>query len=583
VPERNGGKKLKERSIKTLILAIVLLLSINAPSFDKNTASSSTEVESTEHTSILTTTPSFSNNLTLSVDADATVDSEWPDDNFGFSSSLTISHYVVLGGDTYQWTYLKYDWGGLTFYNLSKAELHLMISWFPDAEGSTVWLYYSSNDSWRESGITWNNKPDFDPDPIANKTLGESDILGTSAGTFRSSYGNFIVDITDLVKSEEDQTITFVLTITEWGTAYTYSKEDIEGRGININKLILYFNAADIPGGLIDIDEEVGNKTTVYAELFHDGEETIDEYDFWAVRVTVEDPPVIPIYTEPFYVRVYLEMADWCEEFPANHVPQSGEYGRTKYSLSFSFYGIGFSVTNALYSITFSKWQEGGKTKMQWIVEPNKNIIGVAEGPVFRDYCQFGVGFRTPADKKPYVRIFAEVVYYSHLGFRLILFNELQDELWLEVDPPGADMIDISQPPTIEYPEQIRIFRINSFKISLGATSWEEAENTTVLKKGWGLSCWFNITSGLENVPTMVGVEVYDSDGQLVEGCWILSEPSWAFGTHLYGFGGGPALPNAVLGNGTIVILVMTNWPWKENALEIIPQITISIRIEEGW
>lgn len=213
---------------------------------------------------------------------------------------------------------------------------------------------------------------------------------------------------------------------------------------------------------------------------------------------------------------------------------------------------------------------------MQWKVEPNKNIFGIDEGPVFTDYCQFAVGFRTPANRKPYVWIFAEVVYYRYMGDAPIFPEELKDKLWLDVDPQGAEVITPSDPPTIAYPKEVSIVRINAFKIS---QSW--SSNTTVLKRGEMYTFWLNLTWGLKNTQVMIGVEVYDSSGQLVSGSWVLAS-SWVYNVSTYCEFGTAISKIAALGSATIEVTVKTDWPEKKN-YDFIPKITIPIRIEGGY
>lgn len=319
--------------------------------------------------------------------------------------------------------------------------------------------------------------------------------------------------------------------------------------------------------GLVDYADVSSSNTKIYGELFVDTQEYISDADFWAVRITVEK---LVADLLPFYIEVRLEMPPECEEFPANHVPQSGEYGRSRASYSFSYHGIGFSVALPLYVVTYER-QTDTKTRIKWQVSPSMySLIATCEGPVMADYCQFAVGFKVPEGFKPYVQAQVSIAYYKDYGITKRVHSA--ETLSLMVDPPGVGEIPPMNPPTFNPPQELKTVKINSFRIF---SPHNESHNTTkILKDGFGV--WLNITFGLKNTQAMVGVELYDKNNRLVSGIWVLAS-AWCYGTStctVYN-----SIANfAALGQGTLRIMLKTNWAWQENC-NFIPEYHIPIEI----
>ncbi len=83
-------------------------------------------------------------------------DGSYANDNYGGQSILTVK---ADGTGYTRETFLKFDLSGLTGSYVA-AKLRLTISGANTDAGTTSWnVHYLSNDSWTETGLTWNNKP----------------------------------------------------------------------------------------------------------------------------------------------------------------------------------------------------------------------------------------------------------------------------------------------------------------------------------------------------------------------------------------------------------------------------------------
>jgi len=97
-----------------------------------------------------------STTVTLYPIADAYVNSSSPDTNYGNENSLYTSHNSELN-----YAYTMFNLSSIpSDANVISAEFKVYLS---DIEGYTgsIGTHCSSNDSWTELGITWNNKPSF--------------------------------------------------------------------------------------------------------------------------------------------------------------------------------------------------------------------------------------------------------------------------------------------------------------------------------------------------------------------------------------------------------------------------------------
>ena len=88
--------------------------------------------------------------------ADAYVNDYYPSSNFN-GEELRVGHYNYLGSSNGRLrSYLKFDISGLVGATVNSAKLSLDPWGGPAGGNFDLQLYYSSQDSWTESGITWN-------------------------------------------------------------------------------------------------------------------------------------------------------------------------------------------------------------------------------------------------------------------------------------------------------------------------------------------------------------------------------------------------------------------------------------------
>ena len=384
------------------------------------------------------------------------------------------------------------------------------IGWFPDADYATVWLYYCSDDSWTEDGITWNNKPAFDSGPIASKYLEPSGSLAaTEEIRTLGTSGNFVVDITDLVKAEEDKIITFVLTLSgSDGTAYSFSKDDIEGRGYNINKLVMCFEGGvpEVPDGLIDFDEMETEYSKVGVELIHAGPEYIEEYDLYTIHAAITNKGQAGYFRILPFVKLLIVMDDEASEYLANHEPQHGYYDYQNV-ISFGVPGvpISFPITLPQLQVEYSTFYEDGMYKVQWVVsDPTLNQWASGRNVIQKNcYADFAITVKVPAKFKPYVEVMAELTWYigyPALGGCIFVKDFTEQICWLVVDPPGANPIN----PVTLTPEPLP-----------------------------------------ESVPS--GVDIKNIQ---VRGCNFIGNPAFEFGSFLWSLSGGASITNTISHNG---------------------------------
>jgi hypothetical protein len=102
---------------------------------------------------------------TLSAVADAYVrDGSGAANNYGAATQLAVKTSQYAGSNRY--AYLKFDLSTLT--TVGSAKLRLFGRLNDTAAGSvTTGIFASTNTSWTESGLTWNNKPSFGEVPLA--------------------------------------------------------------------------------------------------------------------------------------------------------------------------------------------------------------------------------------------------------------------------------------------------------------------------------------------------------------------------------------------------------------------------------
>ncbi len=154
--------------------------------------------------------------LTLEPIEDAHVYSNSPDSNFGSSSNLYVEFrdYKYTSDVRYN-SYLKFDLSSVPIgakIVYAKLELYCWYTY----NTSNVGVHYCEDNSWNETGITWNNAPSFMSNPTYTVTVTDEDQW-------------YAWNITNDVKGALDNGIlTVVLKIQNIGgsfNAYFYSKE----------------------------------------------------------------------------------------------------------------------------------------------------------------------------------------------------------------------------------------------------------------------------------------------------------------------------------------------------------------------
>lgn len=142
---------------------------------------------------------SSNDQITLSPLADAYVDSDSPEKNFGSSSELHVDEEP-----SFKISYLKFDLGSLVGENILDAKLRLRVAEEGGAASSTtqnVKLADSSN--WGENSINYNNRP------LLSTHLGEITSGDASQGVWQE------IDVTESIIDYLGQTITFGIDASE--------------------------------------------------------------------------------------------------------------------------------------------------------------------------------------------------------------------------------------------------------------------------------------------------------------------------------------------------------------------------------
>jgi hypothetical protein len=149
---------------------------------------------------VSTPAPPASTTVTFDVVADARVEEDFPDTNFGTSSKLRATNGPPME------TYLKFTLTGITG-AVQSAKLHIFDS--NDASNNGPEVHQAGN-SWTESGITWNNR--------TARTAGPSD------DKVQIPKGDWVeYDVAPLVTGNGD--VTFVLVPDSTDGANFASKE----------------------------------------------------------------------------------------------------------------------------------------------------------------------------------------------------------------------------------------------------------------------------------------------------------------------------------------------------------------------
>jgi len=150
--------------------------------------------------------------------ADSYVNQSEPDANYGSDTRLRIKC-----DSFYRYAYVMFDLSSLSpDATIIEAKLWLTLR---DIDGYGEWgvtigAHYCSDDSWNETGITWNNKPSFASEPTDTEGywfvfLPSTDSWNVTVDV-QTAFGSD-KKLTEVIMVEEPQT--------EWGWAYFESRE----------------------------------------------------------------------------------------------------------------------------------------------------------------------------------------------------------------------------------------------------------------------------------------------------------------------------------------------------------------------
>jgi hypothetical protein len=142
--------------------------------------------------------------------ADAFVQAgSYSSDNYGATAGLNVKY----DGDTSDWTrnaYLRFDLSSVGT-NVSSATLNIYCESVWDST-DTHGLQFVSDDSWTETGITWNNSPSGS---------------GTDEATWMPQEGAFVeIDVTSLVQSEQGGDMSVMIHQLDLANGVTYTSRD---------------------------------------------------------------------------------------------------------------------------------------------------------------------------------------------------------------------------------------------------------------------------------------------------------------------------------------------------------------------
>jgi len=150
--------------------------------------------------------------------ADSYVNQSEPDANYGSDTRLKIKC-----DSFYRYAYIMFDLSSLSpDATIIEAKLWLTLR---DIDGYGEWgvtigAHYCSDDSWNETGITWNNKPSFASEPTATEGFWYVWLPSTDSW-------NITVDVQTAFSLDKKLTevIIFEEPETDWGWAYFESRE----------------------------------------------------------------------------------------------------------------------------------------------------------------------------------------------------------------------------------------------------------------------------------------------------------------------------------------------------------------------
>lgn len=193
---------------------------------------------------------------------------------------------------------------------------------------------------------------------------------------------------------------------------------------------------------IIDSDYKKGKKLKVSAVLYKDTGEIDDEWDYYAIKVTLEDIKYKnDPWVGPLKATVRVAVPKWAEEVPTNHQPDGGwEWGGT---ITFQYQGISFSMKLPSEYVSYDESTDSFYRYFDWTVDGTWDGIAYWWF-IFEDYAEFAVGIRVPQGKKPNVLVYGWAAWYRFVWLPFVGFCFIyvtQEEIyWVSVDPPGATL-----------------------------------------------------------------------------------------------------------------------------------------------
>lgn len=189
--------------------------------------------------------------------ADAQIVQGAPTVNYGTSTNM----YLQRSGGTYgeERAWVKFAATGIPSGKVIQRATVTLYPWAHSGSGFDAALHFSANDSWTESGITWNSAPSFD-------SITGLDTVALSAEDVWYDW-----DVTSLVRSQllsGDSTLSFVLRALNGSGSYTFDAKE--------------YNSGSMAPRLEIIFADAGADTTVtQVEFFYRYSANGSSYGTW--------------------------------------------------------------------------------------------------------------------------------------------------------------------------------------------------------------------------------------------------------------------------------------------------------------
>ncbi|MBD3159423.1 MAG: hypothetical protein GF309_11585 [Candidatus Lokiarchaeota archaeon] len=207
---------------------------------------------------------------------------------------------------------------------------------------------------------------------------------------------------------------------------------------------------------IIDSNYDEGSQLKVSVVLKQDTGEQDDEWDYYSMKVTIEDTKYKnDFWVFPLKAVVYVSVPLDAEEVPSNHRPKAG-FKYTQSSFSFEYEGITFSLTLPKMSIAYEESTDDNYRYFKWTLDGATGPIGWSQ--IFTDYADFAVGVRVPQGFKMQAWAWSEVAWYQNYGL-VWLYHSKEAIGWVYVDSPGSILPPVL--PTIPNPMDLPKWLLN--------------------------------------------------------------------------------------------------------------------------